>query len=95
MNVKVNDGYARDQNDDWIDFNVINIDVFKDKAAMDAAAEAASDDTSDDDDEDSDETPIDWKDHLEVKYEYDTHYGCYCKTQQVCGCGCDPLHDGW
>jgi hypothetical protein len=25
----------------------------------------------------------------------DTHYDCYCKTRKVCGCGCDPLHDGW
>lgn len=25
----------------------------------------------------------------------DTHWDCYCKTQQVCGCGCDPKHDGW
>jgi len=27
--------------------------------------------------------------------EVDSHYGCYCKTKNVCGCGCDPLHDGW
>lgn len=26
---------------------------------------------------------------------YDTHWDCYCKTEDVCGCGCDPLHDGW
>jgi hypothetical protein len=32
---------------------------------------------------------------VELLYEYDTHYDCYCKTQKVCGCGCDPLHDGW
>jgi len=25
----------------------------------------------------------------------DTHWDCYCKTRKVCGCGCDPLHDGW
>lgn len=25
----------------------------------------------------------------------DTHWNCYCKTQNVCGCGCDELHDGW
>lgn len=25
----------------------------------------------------------------------DPHWNCYCKTQKVCGCGCDPLHDGW
>jgi hypothetical protein len=26
---------------------------------------------------------------------YDDHWDCYCKTEDVCGCGCDPLHDGW
>jgi len=30
-----------------------------------------------------------------VKCEVDTHWDCYCKTQKVCGCGCDKLHDGW
>lgn len=27
--------------------------------------------------------------------EYDNHWDCYCKYTKVCGCGCDPLHDGW
>jgi hypothetical protein len=26
---------------------------------------------------------------------FDSHWDCYCKTEKVCGCGCDPLHDGW
>lgn len=26
---------------------------------------------------------------------YDAHWNCHCKTRDVCGCGCDPLHDGW
>jgi hypothetical protein len=26
---------------------------------------------------------------------YDDHWDCYCKTRNVCGCGCDPRHDGW
>lgn len=30
-----------------------------------------------------------------VKVKIDTHWDCYCKTTTVCGCGCDPLHDGW
>ena len=30
-----------------------------------------------------------------IKFYYDPHYNCYCKTRKVCGCGCDPLHDGW
>jgi hypothetical protein len=25
----------------------------------------------------------------------DMHWNCYCKTRTVCGCGCDPKHDGW
>lgn len=29
------------------------------------------------------------------KWKIDTHWDCYCKTSEVCGCGCDPLHDGW
>lgn len=28
-------------------------------------------------------------------YKYDPHHDCYCKTRRVCGCGCDPKHDGW
>ena len=30
-----------------------------------------------------------------IKLKVDTHWNCYCKKQKVCGCGCDPLHDGW
>ena len=30
-----------------------------------------------------------------ISVDYDSHWDCYCKTQDVCGCGCDPLHDGW
>jgi hypothetical protein len=30
-----------------------------------------------------------------ISVDYDTHWDCYCKTKDVCGCGCDPLHDGW
>ena len=31
----------------------------------------------------------------EIKLTMDSHWDCYCKTRKVCGCGCDPLHDGW
>lgn len=31
----------------------------------------------------------------QITIRYDSHWDCYCKTQRVCGCGCDPLHDGW
>ena len=30
-----------------------------------------------------------------ITVDYDKHWDCYCKTRRVCGCGCDPLHDGW
>lgn len=30
-----------------------------------------------------------------ITIDVDSHWNCYCKTQTVCGCGCDPLHDGW
>ena len=32
---------------------------------------------------------------VDIHYDYDTHWDCYCKTHPICGCGCDPLHDGW
>ena len=30
-----------------------------------------------------------------ISVDYDTHLDCYCKTEDVCGCGCDTLHNGW
>ena len=30
-----------------------------------------------------------------ITLEVDSHWDCYCKTRSVCGCGCDPKHDGW
>ena len=38
---------------------------------------------------------IELDDPTDLRVEYDTHWDCYCKTEDVCGCGCDPLHDGW
>lgn len=29
-----------------------------------------------------------------IKLSVDTHWDCYCKRTRVCGCGCDPKHDG-
>ncbi len=34
-------------------------------------------------------------DFLKKNMRFDSHYGCYCKEGPVCGCGCDPKHDGW
>ena len=48
-------------------------------------------DIDNDSDDDSDDDDITWI----INYNYDSHWDCYCKTRQVCGCGCDPLHDGW
>ena len=38
-------------------------------------------------------TSTDWS--YDVQILIDTHWNCYCKYKQVCGCGCDPNHDGW
>lgn len=38
---------------------------------------------------------IELTDPTNLRVDYDTHRDCYCKTEDVCGCGCDPLHDGW
>ena len=79
-------------------FTVLNINVSiefpKDPKISDSDDE---DENSDNEDENSDneDEKIDWANELDIEYEYDTHYDCYCKTQKVCGCGCDPLHDGW
>ena len=51
-------------------------------------------DNDDSDDELIDELIEEIK-NIELAYDYDSHYDCYCKTQEVCGCGCDPLHNGW
>ena len=48
-------------------------------------------DDSDDDDDGDGCSDITWI----INYNYDSHWDCYCKTRPVCGCGCDPLHDGW
>ena len=36
---------------------------------------------------------LDYSQHFD--YTIDSHWNCYCKTRDVCGCGCDSLHDGW
>lgn len=38
---------------------------------------------------------IELNDPSNLRVDYDMHWDCYCKTEDVCGCGCDPLHDGW
>lgn len=35
------------------------------------------------------------QDEIWLNYEFDSHWNCYCKTRNVCGCGCDSKHDGW
>lgn len=62
-----------------------------------------SDDCDDDHDDDSTSNSIlneirdmpihDLINMIDIKW--DSHWNCYCKRQRVCGCGCDPLHDGW
>jgi len=55
-------------------------------------------DLSDDDSANQDDDPMvtlfnDLRERTTVAV--DTHWNCYCKTRKVCGCGCDPKHDGW
>ncbi len=63
-----------------------------------------SSDSSDDDSDNESEldgiihkiidmSPNDLNDNIGINW--DSHWDCYCKTRRVCGCGCDPLHDGW
>jgi len=33
--------------------------------------------------------------HNNYDYKVDFHWDCYCKSFPVCGCGCDPDHNGW
>ena len=54
-----------------------------------------SDDESDASDDESDTSNDELNEKFCITFEYDSHWNCYCKTYRVCGCGCDPLHDGW
>jgi len=53
------------------------------------------DDEYDDIDETDPTDLIDPSTLVNFFWKFDSHWDCYCKTQTVCGCGCDPLHDGW
>ena len=71
------------------DLDVIDIKLSLNDDIPDYDIDKESDEEiSDSEEEDYDEPWI-------VKYTFDSHWDCYCKTRQVCGCGCDPLHDGW
>jgi hypothetical protein len=58
---------------------------------------------SDDYDDDNEDTERRLKENFPLdsfvahfsKISHDSHWDCYCKTQKVCGCGCDKRHDGW
>ena len=80
-------------NDDIPDYD---LDYYNDNDSND---DDDDDDDYDDDDDDDDDDAIDGDDCSDItwiiNYNYDSHWDCYCKTRQVCGCGCDPLHDGW
>ena len=52
-------------------------------------------DESDVSDDESDASDDELDEKFRITFEYDSHWNCYCKTYRVCGCGCDPLHDGW
>jgi hypothetical protein len=56
-----------------------------------------SDDESDASDDESDTSDDELNEKFCITFEYDSHWNCWCKDRphKVCGCGCDPLHDGW
>ena len=76
------------QNDDTFNIDDVSFDDSDDDTSHDD-----SDDDASCDDDDNDWNSIDW--NFKITYEFDKHYDCYYKTRKVCGCGCDPLHDGW
>ena len=69
-----------------VDLNIVNSDDSDD---------SSSDDDDDDDDDDELLEIINDNVMRSISLVVDTHWNCYCKTQKVCGCGCDSLHDGW
>lgn len=44
---------------------------------------------TDEDDEDKDDYPHN------ILLEFNTHWNCWCRDRDPCGCGCDDRHDGW
>ena len=82
--------------DPWLNFHVENFTVTTQKPEeKEDEEEDEEEEEEEDEEEEEEEKIINWNESLEVLYNYDTHYGCYCKTGPICGCGCDPLHDGW
>lgn len=62
------------------------------------------DDVDDEDVDDEDDDFNDLQDDLQdvfdmlrnnITLSVDSHWDCYCKRGPVCGCGCDPKHEGW
>lgn len=75
-----------------------DLDYYNDIDSYDDVDDDVDDDDIDDvgEDDDIDDVGDDCSDITWIiSYNYDSHWDCYCKTRQVCGCGCDPLHDGW
>ena len=72
---------------------ISNYDDDEDEPEQEVEDIESNDEESDEEISDSEEE--DYDEPWIVKYTFDSHWDCYCKTRQVCGCGCDPLHDGW
>lgn len=57
------------------------------------------DDGDDSGDDDGDDVGVAYRFAKSIRFNFtldkDPHSGCYCKTQRVCGCGCDRDHAGW
>ena len=82
-----------DDIDELTGFSVNYINVSMTPPEKDDNSEDNSEDDNSEDEDNSKKN--DWSNLLIVEYKFDSHYNCYCKTHKVCGCGCDPLHDGW
>ena len=77
----------------------VDLNIVSDDTGDSDTGDSDTGDTDDDDSDSDNETDL-----LEIVSDnvmssislaVDTHWNCFCKTRKVCGCGCDPLHDGW
>lgn len=106
LRYKSTDNVILDRRDyDTITFNDNEEDDDDDEDDDDEDDDDENEEEEDEEDEEDDNDEDDNEDRLQVLSEfvsehigvaYDSHYSCFCKrNQSVCGCGCDPAHDGW
>lgn len=74
------------------DYKIISI-TSDETGSSDVTIEKVSPSTEQDEILEDEIREIDWEHVCTITR--DSHWDCYCKYQEVCGCGCDELHDGW